>query len=232
MGGSSPTLSSKRCRASQSICRLGVRGRLPTATLTPARRPLTVYGKGQQTRSFQYVSDLVAGLVALMNGNYSDPVNLGNPDEYTMEEFARKIITITGSSSKLEYLPLPKDDPSRRRPDISLARRVIGWEPKVTVDQGLRKARLRIGHPLGRPRPAHITLILQAIEYFSGELQKLESSDGSQAHAHRAGPVRSAQYGPRPGPRVCSAKPAVRRFGGEALLGQQRRGDGRVVNRD
>jgi len=103
-------------------------------------KPITVYGKGQQTRSFQYVSDLVDGLVALMNGNYSKPVNIGNPDEYTMLQFAEKIKDITGSESEIVYKPLPKDDPSRRKPDISLAKREIGWQPKVSVHDGLVKA--------------------------------------------------------------------------------------------
>ena len=82
-------------------------------------KDITVYGEGDQTRSFQYVSDLVAGLVALMNGNYTQPVNIGNPDEYTMLEFAKRVIEITGSKSKIVFKPLPKDDPMRRKPDIT-----------------------------------------------------------------------------------------------------------------
>jgi UDP-glucuronate decarboxylase len=136
-----------------------------------------------QTRSFQYVSDLVDGLVALMNGNFSDPVNIGNPDEYTMLQFAEKIrkvrsvsthvffsskvvarsfqrslcnrvigvaqpnrstflraVQLTNSTSEIVYKPMPKDDPSRRRPDITRAKKEIGWQPVVTVDEGLRKA--------------------------------------------------------------------------------------------
>eukprot|EP00041_Stephanoeca_diplocostata_P010433 m.166062 g.166062 ORF g.166062 m.166062 type:complete len:449 (-) comp18145_c0_seq3:169-1515(-) len=103
-------------------------------------KPITVYGEGQQTRSFQYVSDLVDGLVALMNGNYTLPVNLGNPDEYTMLEFATKIKEMTNSKSVIEHKPMPKDDPSRRKPDITRARTHLGWQPKVSVEDGLRKA--------------------------------------------------------------------------------------------
>jgi UDP-glucuronate decarboxylase len=103
--------------------------------------PISIYGKGDQTRSFCYVDDLVRGLILLMN-NETDlvgPVNLGNPVESTILELAQKIIDLTGSSSKLEYHPLPSDDPTRRRPDISLARSDLSWEPQVSVDEGLKK---------------------------------------------------------------------------------------------
>jgi UDP-glucuronate decarboxylase len=102
-------------------------------------KPLTVYGEGDQTRSFQYVSDLVDGLHALMNGNYEGPVNLGNPDEFTMKEFAEYIKKLTKSSSEIKFLSKTQDDPSKRKPDISLAKRVLGWEPKVNVETGLTK---------------------------------------------------------------------------------------------
>jgi UDP-glucuronate decarboxylase len=107
-------------------------------------QPLTVYGGGNQTRSFMYISDLVNGLVLLMNSNYTRPLNLGNPDEHTIEEFAaiileevKKVKPTTLSS--IESLPLPKDDPHRRKPDISTATRVLGWRPVIPLKVGLRK---------------------------------------------------------------------------------------------
>lgn len=112
--------------------------------------PLTVYGEGKQTRSFQYVDDLVAGLVRLMNGNYSGPVNLGNPDEYTVQHFADLIIELTGSNSSVRNLPATTDDPQQRRPDISLARAQLDWQPAVSVREGLR----------------------ETIRYFKAELQR------------------------------------------------------------
>lgn len=101
--------------------------------------PLTMYGTGQQTRSFQYIDDLIEGIVRLMNSDYSGPVNIGNPNEFTMVELATKVLAMTGSTSEIEYLPLPVDDPNRRRPDISLAKAVLGWEPKVSLEEGLEK---------------------------------------------------------------------------------------------
>lgn len=102
-------------------------------------KPLTIYGEGQQTRSFQYVSDLVNGLNALMNGGYDMPVNLGNPDEYTVKNFAEHIKEMTGSKSEITYLPATKDDPTQRKPDISTAKRELDWEPVVQVKDGLQK---------------------------------------------------------------------------------------------
>lgn len=99
---------------------------------------LTIYGDGSQTRSFQYVSDLVRGLHALMNGNYDQPVNLGNPDEYSIKSFASKIKDLTGSKSVIKHLPKTEDDPTQRRPDITTAKRELQWEPKVTVEEGLQ----------------------------------------------------------------------------------------------
>lgn len=102
-------------------------------------RDLTVYGDGSQTRSFCYVDDLIDGMVRMMNSEkFTGPVNIGNPEEYTILDLAKKIISITGSRSKIVYLPLPEDDPVQRRPDISLAVQVLGWRPKVSVDDGLR----------------------------------------------------------------------------------------------
>jgi len=103
-------------------------------------KPLTIYGDGKQTRSFQYVSDLVDGLHALMNGSYDGPVNLGNPDEYTVGDFAKYIKEITKSSSKILFLEKSQDDPTQRRPDISLAKEKINWEPKISVKDGLTEA--------------------------------------------------------------------------------------------
>ena len=112
--------------------------------------PLTVYGQGEQTRSFQYVDDLVAGIQKLLQSNENLPVNIGNPHEMTVLEFAKKIIEITGSKSAIVYKPLPQDDPQVRQPDITKAKRVLGWEPKVGLEQGLART----------------------IEYFREKLQK------------------------------------------------------------
>ncbi len=101
--------------------------------------PLTVYGDGTQTRSLCYVDDQVDGLLALMTAHVTGPVNIGNPDERTVEELARKVLSLTGSRSSIEHGPLPADDPRRRCPDIALARRVLGWEPKVALDEGLAR---------------------------------------------------------------------------------------------
>jgi dTDP-glucose 4,6-dehydratase len=102
-----------------------------------AGEPLTVYGDGTQTRSLCYVDDQIDGLLALLDAHVTGPVNIGNPDERTVAELADKVLAITGSHSPIEYRPLPADDPRRRCPDISLARRVLGWEPKVSLDEGL-----------------------------------------------------------------------------------------------
>ncbi len=99
---------------------------------------LTVYGKGDQTRSFCYVSDEVEGILRLSRSQESLPVNIGNPCEFTILECAQEIIQVTGSSSKIGYEPLPKDDPKQRRPDITKARTLLGWEPKIELQQGLK----------------------------------------------------------------------------------------------
>ncbi len=101
---------------------------------------ITVYGEGQQTRSFCYVDDLVSGIIATMNKDgFNGPVNLGNPNEMTIKALADRVIQLTGSSSKIVHKPLPTDDPTRRQPDIALARKELGWEPKVDLDAGLQK---------------------------------------------------------------------------------------------
>ena len=101
--------------------------------------PLTVYGDGSQTRSFCYVTDLVEGLIRLLRSDYDGPVNLGNPQELSVLECARKIIALTGSRSQLAFKPLPVDDPKVRQPDIGLARRLLGWEPRVSFEDGLKE---------------------------------------------------------------------------------------------
>lgn len=101
--------------------------------------PLTVYGQGQQTRSFQYVDDLVAGLDKLLQCDHHLPVNIGNPHEMTVLEFAKKIIEMTKSKSEIVFKPLPEDDPQMRQPDITKARKILGWEPKVKLEEGLVK---------------------------------------------------------------------------------------------
>lgn len=101
--------------------------------------PLTIYGDGSQTRSFQYVDDLVEGIVRLMGIDFCEPVNLGNPEEYTMLELAQLVQEVTGTKAPLEYHPLPQDDPKQRRPDITRARELLEWQPTVPVREGLAK---------------------------------------------------------------------------------------------
>jgi dTDP-glucose 4,6-dehydratase len=98
---------------------------------------VTIFGKGSQTRSFCFISDLVDGIIRLAASNVNEPVNIGNPHEMSIEEMARVIITMTGSTSRIVFRPLPTDDPKVRRPDITRARTLLGWEPKVPLDQGL-----------------------------------------------------------------------------------------------
>jgi UDP-glucuronate decarboxylase len=104
-------------------------------------KPITIYGNGSQTRSFCYVDDLVEAMVRLMNTpeDFTGPVNIGNPVEFTIKELAEKIIGITRSTSKLEYMPLPEDDPVQRCPDITLAKKVLDWEPEIKLEEGLKK---------------------------------------------------------------------------------------------
>jgi len=101
---------------------------------------ITVYGKGSQTRSFCYVDDLIDGMVRMMNSEgFTGPVNIGNPEEFTILELAKKVIAMTGSSSRISFKPLPSDDPTQRKPDITLANEKLGWSPNVSVDEGLKK---------------------------------------------------------------------------------------------
>jgi dTDP-glucose 4,6-dehydratase len=124
----------------------GPRMRLNDGRVVPAfvsqalkNKPVTVFGHGAQTRSFCYVSDLIEGIYRLMKSSYDLPMNIGNPTEMTVLQFARQIIEATGSRSKIIFKPLPQDDPKQRQPDITRARKYLKWEPKVTLAQGLVK---------------------------------------------------------------------------------------------
>ncbi|MGI8983823.1 MAG: UDP-glucuronic acid decarboxylase family protein [Acidimicrobiales bacterium] len=104
-----------------------------------AGEPITIHGDGKQTRSFCYVDDEVRGLLALLDSDYVGPVNIGNPHEFTVLDLAEKVLAVTGSSSGLRFLPRAVDDPAQRRPDLTLARTVLGWEPEVPLDEGLAR---------------------------------------------------------------------------------------------
>ena len=116
-------------------------GRIVTNFITQALNgdPLTIYGDGSQTRSFCYVDDLIRGIVAMIDCAEGGPVNLGNPEEFTVANFAQLVLRLTGSDSPVEHLPLPADDPARRCPVITRARRLLGWRPEVCVDDGIRR---------------------------------------------------------------------------------------------
>ena len=116
-------------------------GRAIPAFITQALRgePVTVFGDGGQTRSFCYIDDLVEGIVRLAQSDYCDPVNLGNPEEYTILQLAQRTIALTNSKSQMVFRPLPQDDPKQRCPDIACAKRILRWEPKVNLDDGLRR---------------------------------------------------------------------------------------------
>lgn len=122
----------------------GPRMRLEDGRVVPAfigqalqGQPLTVFGDGSQTRSFCYVSDLIEGIYRLSQSNYHEPVNIGNPGEMTVLQFAQKILDYTGSKSTINFKPLPEDDPKVRQPDITLAKRILQWEPKVSFEEGI-----------------------------------------------------------------------------------------------
>ena len=116
-------------------------GRVVSNFIVQALRgePITIYGNGEQTRSFCYVDDLVAGLIALMESDKTGPFNLGNPSEFTVKQLAELVIELTGAKSKIVHEPLPADDPKQRRPDITLAKKHHGWEPKTPLREGLKK---------------------------------------------------------------------------------------------
>ncbi len=124
----------------------GPRMRLRDGRVVPAfigealtNKPLTVFGDGSQTRSFCYVSDLIDGIFRLSQSDYNEPVNIGNPGEMTIKQFAEEIIRITGTSAQIEYKPLPVDDPKVRQPDITRARKILGWEPEVRFEEGIKE---------------------------------------------------------------------------------------------
>jgi dTDP-glucose 4,6-dehydratase len=124
----------------------GPRMRLRDGRVVPAfigqalnGQPLTVFGDGSQTRSFCYVSDLIDGIFKLALSDFHEPVNLGNPREMTIKQFADEIIRITGTRSTIEYKPLPVDDPKVRQPDISRAKKILNWEPRVDFEEGIRE---------------------------------------------------------------------------------------------
>jgi len=116
-------------------------GRVVPTFINQALRgePLTVFGEGLQTRSFQYVDDLVAGVMRLMEVQFNLPVNIGNPVEFTIIDFGRLVLRLSGSSSRIEYRPLPEDDPKTRKPDINRAKTILGWEPQIGVEDGLAR---------------------------------------------------------------------------------------------
>src|SRR6267142_2402131 len=124
----------------------GPRMRLHDGRVVPAfigealtGKPLTIFGDGSQTRSFCYVSDLIDGIFRLAMSDFHEPVNIGNPRAMTIKQFAEEIIRITGTKSGMEYRPLPEDDPKVRQPDITRAKKILGWEPRVNFDEGIRK---------------------------------------------------------------------------------------------
>ena len=116
-------------------------GRVVPAFISQAlkNKPVTVFGRGRQTRSFCYVSDLIEGIYRLMMSNYDLPVNIGDPTEMTMLQFAEQIIRATRSHSKIVFQPLPQDDPKQRKPDITKAKKILKWEPKVKLVAGLKE---------------------------------------------------------------------------------------------
>lgn len=138
--------------------------------------PLTIYGDGQQTRSFCYVDDLIRGLVAMIDSNETGPINLGNPVERTVQELAELVLEITGSSSKIEFHRRPVDDPTRRRPDISLAANVLGWQPQVSTEEGLERAIRYFRSQTGEVSAAAAELAGAQFEGMSPDLHEAERS--------------------------------------------------------
>ena len=118
-------------------------GRVVSNFITQALRGerITIFGDGSHTRSFQYVDDLIRALIIMMDSDdgFTGPVNIGNPAEYSVIDLARKIIKLTGSVSEIIHLPLPEDDPRQRQPDITLARNILGWQPTISLEEGLGK---------------------------------------------------------------------------------------------
>jgi nucleoside-diphosphate-sugar epimerase len=114
-------------------------GRIISNFITQALRgePLTIYGEGTQTRSFQFIDDLISGLTRLSDSQCAGPMNIGNPEEHTVLELAELVLELTTSASPISFAPLPQDDPQQRRPDISLARKALNWEPRIPLRDGL-----------------------------------------------------------------------------------------------
>ncbi len=115
-----------------------------------AGKPLTVYGEGSQTRSFCYVDDLIRGLILLVDSGEHLPVNIGNPGEYTILQLAEAVLAATGSPSQIVFEALPVDDPQVRQPDITRARQILGWEPEIELDEGLRRTLASVGSDAAR----------------------------------------------------------------------------------
>src|SRR5438046_5305536 len=141
-----PRLRQVETRSVRIFTTYGPRMRLREGRVVPASigqalngKPLTVLGDGSQTRSFCYVSDLIDGIFKLAMSDFHEPVNIGKPREMTIKQFAEEIIRITGARSRIDYKPLPADDPKVRQPDISRAEKVLGWEPKVQFEEGIKK---------------------------------------------------------------------------------------------
>lgn len=141
----------------------GPRMRLEDGRAIPAfiaqalrKEPLTVFGQGGQTRSFCYIDDLVEGIVRVSRADYADPVNIGNPGEYTILQLAKEILALTGSPSTLAFRPLPQDDPKQRCPDIGVAQRVLGWQPKTSLKDGLQKTIPWFAEQLRNRAAAHV----------------------------------------------------------------------------
>jgi nucleoside-diphosphate-sugar epimerase len=132
-------------------------GRVVTNFITQALRgePITVYGNGKQTRSFCYIDDLISGIVKMIDSTEQGPLNLGNPDEFMIIDFARLVLQITGSSSPIEYQPLPVDDPTRRCPEIGRAKKALGWQPEVPLMEGIRRTSQWLD---SRPEPVAASL--------------------------------------------------------------------------
>jgi len=115
-----------------------------------AEKPITIYGDGSQTRSFCYVDDLIRGLILLAESGEHLPVNIGNPGEFTILELAETVIRLTGSTSQIVYEALPVDDPQVRQPDITRARQLLGWEPEIALEEGLRRTLASLGRDPAR----------------------------------------------------------------------------------
>jgi UDP-glucuronate decarboxylase len=150
-------------------------------------RPITVFGEGKQTRSFCYISDMIEGLIALMNHDrVSGPVNLGNPEEFTIRELAETVIEMTGSISPIEERPMPPDDPSQRQPDITLARRLLGWAPGVQLREGLGPSIDYFEHMLTTTRPTGSrSAMRRRLRHQLPELAPMEGDHGVRITARR-----------------------------------------------